>query len=150
MDGKIRSIRKLKATSMIQKGETIANATHVLNTGDYVYAFHYLHHGDSKYFEDPETWRPSRFLVRSLDSDAVSYKVNQKTLRPYGAGISMCKGRVIAERVCLYAVASILHNWEIEPADANGWIVPGHISAAGVCKPDRDIRIVMSKRDGSA
>ena len=52
MNGEIRSIRKLKATSSFQIGEAVANITHAVKAGDYIYAFHYLHHGDPKYFED--------------------------------------------------------------------------------------------------
>lgn len=59
----------------------------------------------------------------------------------------MCKGRVIAERICLHLVAGILHNWETEPTSAS-WEIPGHVSAAGlgVCKPNKDVRVKMLRR----
>lgn len=58
---------------------------------------------------------------------------------------SMCKGRVIAERICLHLVAGILHNWEIERTSASSE-VPGHVRAAGVCKPNKDARVKMLRR----
>lgn len=57
----------------------------------------------------------------------------------------MCKGRVIAKRICLHLVAGILRNWETEPTSAS-WEVPGHVSAAGVCKPHKDVRVKMLRK----
>ena len=141
LDGEIRSIRKVRRDNLVPGYETAPNSAFKLKSGDYLHAFHYLHHSDPKYFEEPETFKPERFLVRNSGSP----EVNQGTLRPYGAGFSMCKGRIIAERICLYVVAGVLYNWEIKAVDAH-WNVPGHISAAGVCKPNRDVRVKIFRR----
>ena len=141
LDGEIRSARKIRRDNLVPGHETASTSAFKLKSGDYLHAFHYLHHSDPIYFEEPETFKPERFLVR----EGGSVEISQGTLRPYGAGFSMCKGRVIAERICLHLVAGILHNWEIEPTSAS-WEVPGHVSAAGVCKPNKDVRVKMLRR----
>ena len=142
LDGQIRSVRKMKKDHLIPENETATISAFKLKSGDYIHAFHYLHHTDPNHFEEPEIFKPERFLFRK----GGSVEVIQGTLRPYGAGFSMCKGRVIAERICLHLVAGILHNWEIEPIGA-GWVVPGHVSAAGVCKPNKDVRVNLFRKN---
>ncbi len=141
LDGEIRSARKIRRDNLVPENETASTSAFKLKSGDYLHAFHYLHHSDPDYFEEPERFKPERFLVR----EGGSVEVGQGTLRPYGAGFSMCKGRVIAERMCLHLVAGILHHWEMEPTGA-GWTVPGHVSAAGVCKPNKDVRVNVFRR----
>ena len=41
---------------------------------------------------------------------------------------------------CINLVAAILHTWDIEPADPEGWKIPDHISVAGLCKPVQNVR----------
>lgn len=147
LDSEIRSIRKVKGDERIpasDDGDAAASSTHKLHPGDYIHALHYLHHGDPKYFPDPQVFRPERFLIPGDET-----KVDQRTIRPYGAGFSMCKGRVIAERVVLYTVGAILHTWNMEPGNAvKEWKMPDHVSAAGVCKPRQNVRVLMSRRSG--
>ena len=141
LDSEIRSIRKVKKETFIPVGES--RAMHKLNSGDYIHALHHLHHTDPRFFPDPQAFRPERFLIR----DECGLKASQGTLRPYGAGFSMCKGRVIAERTILFTVAAILQGWDIEPTDvATGWKIPDHIGTAGVSKPKEDIRVVLKRR----
>ena len=144
LDGEIRSIRKVKKEACIPADEEAASSImHKLSPGDYVHTFHHLHHRDPKFFPDPQAFKPERFLIRVENG----FKIDQGTLRPYGAGFSMCKGKVIAERVILYTVAAILQDWEMEPANAAiGWKIPSHISTAGVCKPKEDVRVILRRR----
>ncbi len=141
LDSEIKSVRKVKKDNFFLENETASTSGFKLKAGDYIHAFHYLHHPDPNYFEEPDVFKPERFLVR----DGGHVAVDQRTLRPYGAGFSMCKGRIIAERICLHLVAGILHVWDIDPAGL-GWKVPGHVSAAGVCKPNKDVRVKMFRR----
>ena len=147
MNSEVRSIRKVKKETFVPASEDVASdIAHQLHPGDYIHTLHYLHHQDPKFFPDPQAFKPERFLIREGNDT----KVNQGTLRPYGAGISLCKGRIIAERVILYTVAAILHCWDIEPADsAVGWKIPHQVSAAGVCKPKEDVRVVIRRRSKS-
>lgn len=118
----------MRRDNLVPENETASTSAFKLKSGDY------LHHSDPCYSEEPEVFNPEISLVR----ESGSVEVGQGNLRPNEAGFSMCKGRVIAERIYLHWVAGFLYNWEIEPRDA-GWKIPGHISAAGVCKPNRDV-----------
>lgn len=149
LDGEIRSIRKVQREHLIATSDDGgAEPSHRLRSGDYLHALHYIHHSDPKYFPNPSAFRPERFLtVVSRDGDGNDEtRVDQRTLRPYGAGVSMCKGRFVAERTVLYAAAAFLHAWDMRPPSGQGWTIPGHVSAAGVCKPQRDVRVLLSKR----
>ena len=141
LDSEIVSVRKIRRDNLVPETETAPTSAFKLKAGDYLHAFHYLHHTDPEHFEEPERFKPERFLIR----EAGSMVVSQRTLRPYGAGVSMCKGRVVAERVCMHMVAGLLHHWEFEPAGF-GWKIPGHISAAGICKPSEDVRVHVSRK----
>ena len=146
LDGEIRSIRKVHREHMIPTSDDSgAEPSHKLRPGDYLHALHYLHHSDPKYFPDPSAFRPERFLTVSRDGNDET-RVDQRTLRPYGAGVSMCKGRFVAERTVLYAAAAFLHKWDMRPASGEGWRIPRYVSAAGVCKPKRDVRVFLSRR----
>lgn len=157
LDANIQSNRKIVKDFKFAESDDAASQgdqSLTMTAGSYIHALHYLHHTDPVYFEDPNTYRPERFLRRvetnekpgSIGSHQTTV-VDQMTLRPYGSGNSVCIGRVLAERVCLYLVASILHTWDIQPADlATGWVIPGHISMAGVCSPDKDVRAKISLR----
>ena len=100
LDCETRSVRKTRNAHMVHEyGSTAteSKSSFELKPGDYLHVFHYLHHSGPKYFEDSNTYRPERFLVPASEP-GFPPTVDQKTLRPYGAGSSMCKGRVIAER----------------------------------------------------
>ena len=143
LHGDMRSVRRATREIDIVVGDpAISKATHKILTGDYVHAMHYLHHLDPKYYPDPWEFKPERFLM-----GRTAPGVDRGTLRPYGAGFSACKGKIIAERVVLHAVAALLQTWDVQPADAaKGWKIPGQFSSAGVCKPRDQVRVVLSRR----
>lgn len=115
-----------------------------IKKGEYVTVPHELHMRDPRYFKDPDKFIPDRFIVRSADGMET---VDAGTIRPYGAGPGICKGRVFAERECLSLVAGILAYWEIEPADKKvGFVVPKMQKTAGVSKPIGDTRIRIKRR----
>ena len=99
---------------------------------------------DPKYFKDPVKFEPERFLVENEDG---SLSTDQGTIRPFGGGPSMCKGRVFAERECLALVAGVLMFWNIEPASKKiGWVIPKQKKTSAVCLPAEDIRVRVKRR----
>lgn len=92
LDVEIRSARKMRRDNLVPENETASTSAFKLKSGDY------LHHSDPCYFEEPEVFKPEISLVR----ESGSVEVGQGNLRPNGAGFSMCKGRVIAERTYLH------------------------------------------------
>lgn len=118
--------------------------SYTLHRGEYVTLPHDLHMRDPKYFEDPETFNPERFLVKNADGITLA---DMGTIRPYGGGPSMCKGRIYAESECLALVAGILACWDIEPADKKtGWVIPKQKMTGAVCRPRRDTRVRIKPR----
>jgi len=119
----------------------------VLGRGEYVTIPHDLHMRDPKYFKEPEKFQPERFLVCSEDGELTA-KIG--TIRPYGGGPSMCKGRVFAERECLALVAGVLMMWDIEPVDKKkGFIIPEQKKTTAVSLPIHDTRARIKRRQFS-
>jgi cytochrome P450 len=139
------STRKV-AVDITIPGDTDAkdSPSYILHKGDYVTVKHGLHMRDPKYFEDPETFNPERFMVHNEDGTS---SVDMGTIRPYGGGQSICKGRIYAERECLALVAGILVCWDIEPTDKKaGWVIPKQKRTGAVCRPVRETRVRIRPR----
>jgi len=62
-------------------------------------------------------------IVDESEGDAKHKNMSAEwgTVRPYGGGSSMCKGRLFAEREVLACVAGMLVLWDFEPSDSAGW-----------------------------
>ena len=73
--------------------------------------------------------------------------VDAKSLRPYGGGTTMCKGRIFAERECMAFVAGMLVLWDIQPVGTKGWRIPGHIKTSAVCLPKGDTKVWIRRRE---
>jgi hypothetical protein len=117
--------------------------TYDLRKGEFVTMPHELHMLDPAYWNEPMKFQPERFLVPRDDGKLY---FEQGTMRPWGGGWSMCKGRIFAERECMGLVASILHMWDIEPATEEGFFIPGQTKGSAVSIPTRDVRVRIRRR----
>jgi cytochrome P450 len=135
------------ATNVSIQGDkkNIANhASFLLKKGDYVTVPHDLHMRDATYFPNPEKFDPERFLERGEDG---VLRVDPGSIRPYGGGPSMCKGRLFAERECLALVAGVLAFWDIGPVNKKiGWVIPKQEKASAVSRPVGDTRVLIRRR----
>ena len=118
-------------------------ATHVFKAGTFVTIPHCIHQRDPKCFPDPLVFDKDRFLTRDGNGKLVA---RASSLKPWGGGHAMCKGRLFAERECLLIVAGILALWDFAPVAPNGWRVPEHRKATGVNLPAGDLRVIVSRR----
>ncbi|KAG4034067.1 hypothetical protein MFRU_003g00430 [Monilinia fructicola] len=121
---------------------------YILHKNEYVTLPHDLHMRDPSYFTSPNTFNPERFLTTD---ETGKMTASPQTIRPYGGGPSMCKGRVFAERECLAFVAGVLIYWDIEPAPEKGekkgkWKIPGMVKTSAVCLPDKDTRVRIKRK----
>lgn len=138
------------STCKVMADVTIIGETHTANSrsymfrkGEYITIPHDLHMRDPKYFDAPETFNPERFLVQK--NGMLSAEMG--TIRPYGAGRSICKGRIFAERVCLALVAGVLVCWDIEPVDKKtGWVIPKQERSSAVCRPAHETRVRIKQK----
>jgi cytochrome P450 len=139
------SVRQVADNIVISGDKKAANPnSFFLKKGEYITIPHDLHMRDPRYFKDPEKFDPERFLVRGEDG---SLSIEIGTMRPYGGGPSMCKGRVFAERECLALVAGVLAFWDIEPADKKvGWVIPEQKKSSAISLPVHETRVRIRPR----
>ena len=139
------SIRSIATDVIIPSGKNSQNpVSYTMQKGEYITVPHDLHMLDPKYFKDPQKFDPERFIVRNEDG---SLSTDPGTIRPYGGGPSMCKGRIYAERECLALVAGVLMFWDIEPADEKtGWVIPKQKKTTAVSLPVNEVRVRIKKR----
>jgi hypothetical protein len=139
------SVRKVSSSVSISSNkDSSSHISYMLNEGEYVTVPHDLHMRDPKYFASPDEFQPERFIVKREDG---SVTVDAATIRPYGGGPSICKGRIFAERECLSLVAGILAYWDIEPVDREkGWVVPEMQKTSAVSRPVGETRVRIKRR----
>jgi Cytochrome P450 len=73
----------------------------------------WLYHRDDRFWTDPETFRPRRWLDPTEDRPASAYL-------PYGIGPRRCVGRQMATRLLHTAVAGVCRRRRLEPVDSLG------------------------------
>ncbi|KAM3071989.1 hypothetical protein ACMFMG_008455 [Clarireedia jacksonii] len=138
------SVRKISNPITISTASTDNNdkTSYYLPANEHVTIPHNLHMQDPAYFSSPTTFNPTRFLTPDKKS------TDPGTIRPYGGGGSMCKGRLYAERECLAMVAGILMFWEIEPAAGmkGKWTIPEMKRTSAMAKPMVDTRVRIRRR----
>jgi cytochrome P450 len=134
------STRKVEADITISGDAQVADSySYILRKGQYVTIPHDLHMRDPKYFQDPDMFKPERFLVQNRDG---TQSAEMGTIRPYGGGPSMCKGRKFAEGECLALVAGILVCWDIQPTDKKiGRVIPQKARSSAVARPVYETRV---------
>jgi cytochrome P450 len=139
------SVRKVSSDMVLSgdKKDTSNPVSFLLKKGEYVTVPHELHMRDPKYFSQPDKFIPDRFIVTKEDG---SVTVDAGTIRPYGGGPSICKGRLFAEHECLSLVAGVLAYWDIEPVDKKGWVIPKTLKKSGVSRPEVDTRVRIKRR----
>jgi len=95
---------------------------------------------DLRVWKDPDTFDPSRFLVKNED--------DPKKVRAdisFGGGASMCKGRLFAEREVLFFIAGLLTVWEF--GVDGGFKMPGRFyCGTGTANPKTPVRVRVSRR----
>lgn len=116
----------------------------LLRKGDYAHAAHDLHSTDSAYFPDPMVWKADRHIKYSDDDNRGTADLG--SIRPYGGGSSMCKGRAFAFKEVMAFVAAIIALWDMEPKGGGEWKMPRHKKATGVYTTSDDIRVWLKRR----
>ncbi|KAI9714767.1 MAG: hypothetical protein M1820_000056 [Bogoriella megaspora] len=124
--------------------------TYRLKKGEYADVAFDLHFTDPKFFPEPLEWKPDRHL-KDLDGEGRYVIPEMGTIRPYGGGRGMCKGRVFAEKECFAYAAAIFVLWEIEPAGGERELkIPRHGKATAVSYPRDDVRVRLRRREVGA
>jgi len=117
----------------------------LLKKGTYAHIAHSIHHTDPAYFDDPQVWKADRHTKRESGDEEMS--VNMGTIRPYGGGHSMCKGRAFAQKEALVFTAAFISMWDMKPAGDGAWNMPRYKPATGVYSTNDDVRVWISRRE---
>ncbi|KAL6243559.1 hypothetical protein RBB50_009552 [Rhinocladiella similis] len=127
----------------------------LLQKGEFVCIPHGVHQSDEKYFRDPTRFDPRRFWSKDIDEEKSASpenpgaKVDYGTMRVWGGGKHMCKGKTFAEREVLLFVAAVVMQWDIVPVGKGGqWIHPGRKPGGGAVNPVKPVRVRMMRREG--
>ena len=131
---------------------------YVLKKGDFAVVPHSVHQNDPRYFEHPERFDARRFWTVQSGKDGKvqpngtsntssaerpdeepakeEVEVSYKTMKPWGGGKEVCKGRRFAEGEVVLFVAAIVMFWDIEPADTKPFYAGLGEDMRGILKMD--------------
>ncbi|KAL0262531.1 hypothetical protein SLS55_001499 [Diplodia seriata] len=125
---------------------TIADGeqTHHLAQGTYITVPLGINQRSAAVYADPTKFVPDRFI--ETDEATGKRVARYGSLKPWGMGTGICKGRTFAEKEILGVVASVASLWDFEPADGSAWKVPDMKPGTGVMRPVKDIRIRAKRR----
>ncbi|KAF7188476.1 Cytochrome P450 7A1 [Pseudocercospora fuligena] len=116
----------------------------LLRKGDYCHAAHELHNTDPNYFEDPLEFKPNRHI--KYDPEKGYDVADLGTIRPYGGGSSMCKGRHFAVKEVMIFTAAIISMWDMEAAGGGEWKMPASRKTTATHGTDDECRVWVSRR----
>ncbi|CAK3833341.1 Cholesterol 7-alpha-monooxygenase [Lecanosticta acicola] len=136
------SFKTIRQDFMLQSREKDAQAW-LLRKGDYAHVAHDLHNTDPTYWNDPMVWRADRHIKYD---DKKRGTTDMGSIRPYGGGSSMCKGRAFAFKEAMIFSATLISIWDIEPRGRGAWKMPKHRKATGVFGTDDDTRVWLKRR----
>lgn len=100
-------------------------------------------HMNPDYWEEPEAFRPERFL--SADGKTVQ---KPEHFMPFGVGQRMCLGDHLAEKEFFLFFSSLLHVFDLE--NPEGASLPGLRGVAGVTVTPTDFEVVCTPRHSHA
>ncbi|XP_060070209.1 cytochrome P450 2J4-like [Ylistrum balloti] len=94
---------------------------------------------DPKYFDDPEEFRPERFLDRNG-----SYVV-QNSLIPFSIGRRICLGKDLAKIELFLFITSMVQNFEFIPEDPES--LPKIVGCDGISHGPVDFKFIAKRRN---
>jgi cytochrome P450 len=86
--------------------------------GTIILLFYYGLHRDKKYWVNPNSFVPDRFLKQNID------KEKQKAFYPFGAGPRLCIGNSFALAEMAIFLQAIIHRFDIAPTSITPFVKP--------------------------
>jgi hypothetical protein len=145
------SFKSVKSDFVLQardpKGAAVPSEAWLLRKGEFVHAAHDLHNTDPNYFDEPLAFKADRHIRYERDDDGRERATaDLGSIRPYGGGASMCKGRAVALKEIMMFTAAIIYMWDMEPKGGGKWKMPKHQKATAVYATNDDVRVWVKRR----
>ncbi|KAF4547978.1 Hypothetical protein D9617_33g038420 [Elsinoe fawcettii] len=120
---------------------------YLIQKGTFCHVAHELHHQNEKYYDEPDVWRVGRHIKYEpgKEGEPAVPKADIGTVRPYGGGHSMCKGRAFAVKEILIFTATIFTFYDMMPAKG-GWKIPDPAKTTGTNGIKGDMRVRIKRR----
>ncbi|GJN69735.1 hypothetical protein PLICBS_003787 [Purpureocillium lilacinum] len=134
------SIRYVARALLVPDGEH----QHHLEAGTWISVPHAGIQHEPSIFAEPDQFIPDRFL--EVDERSGKTVARYGRLRPWGAGVGICKGRTFAEKEILLIASCFITLWDMEPPGGGPWQVPGSVPGTGVARPNGAVRAVLKRR----
>jgi cytochrome P450 len=112
--------------------------------GSWISITNFLTKHDPLVFSDPLEFIPDRFVVKDITANGQK-TVSYKSLRPWGMGGGMCKGRTFAEKQVVLTAACIIMLWDLEAVDGL-WKHPGYKAGGTLLSPENPVRVNVMRR----
>ncbi|PNS15444.1 hypothetical protein CAC42_703 [Sphaceloma murrayae] len=98
---------------------------YLVKKGTFTHVAHELHHKNGDYYDEPDVWRVGRHIKyeNGKAGEPAVAKADIGTVRAYGGGHSMCKGRQFALKEVLMFTATIFSFYDMEPVSGD-WKIP--------------------------
>ncbi|KAG6019948.1 hypothetical protein E4U41_003026 [Claviceps citrina] len=130
------------------KGRGSNAESYLLQKGHMAHMAHELHQFDAAYFPSPNEWHHDRFLKETEDQHGRKRQsVHMGTLRPFGGGPSMCKGRAFAMRELLLYASFIISFYDMIPPEGQTWEEPVTCKRAASRHPAKPVRVWIKRRE---
>ena len=136
----------------------------LLKKGELICIPHGVHQSDENYWRDPKRFDPRRFWAveegkegsnghvgngAAVGGESGDVKVEYRTMKVWGGGKQMCKGKTFAEREVVLFAAAVIMQWDMVPVGNMGkWVHPGRKMTGGAGNPIKDVRVRMRRREG--
>lgn len=141
-----------------------APSSYFLPKGELLCISNGVHQNDERYYRDPQRFDPRRFWTRpdqgtdgtteekpaapSSEDPNADVKVEYGTMKVWGGGKQMCKGKTFAEREVMVFAAAIMMQWEMAPVSNGGkWVHPDRKLGAGAYNPKNEVKVRLWRRD---
>lgn len=120
---------------------------YLLQKGTYAHVAQKMHQLDPEYYPNPTEWHHGRHLRKTVDDEGRKTLVaDMGTMRLYGGGPSMCKGRAFALREMLLHAAAIISLYDMQPPHGQPWETPKTYKLAATRHPKKPIRVWITRR----
>ncbi|RDA93062.1 hypothetical protein CP533_0681 [Ophiocordyceps camponoti-saundersi (nom. inval.)] len=140
------TMRKLRE-DVVLGGKRSNGEPYLLRKGSFAHVAHEMHHCDPAFFPEPEVWMCERHLREEDDGQGGKRLVaDMGTLRPYGGGPAMCKGRAFALRELMLYAAVIVSLYDMRPPDGEEWPAPETYKLVATRHSKTPIRLWVSRR----